>query len=254
MNRVTEYMSEYLDLLRKGSDIETLAKYLHYNGLINGHWSRRDKIANSFESDIILLEVFGKARFECVLGFSIGNVDSMGIIVDDLYGKELYVHPNYRDTPDPKWPPMGTFKRISDYGFQQTPKNRHNVFLCHASENKKEVRNLFDKLLSDGIYPWLDEIDLMPGDNWEQVITRAIKACQAVIVCLSPQAVEKIGFVQKEIRFALDRADEFPEGKIFIIPVLFETCAIPDRLKKWQYVDLSIHDGYKKLVTSIKRL
>ena len=55
--------------------------------------------------------------------------------------------------------------------------------------------------------------------------------------------VTKQGFVQKEIRFALDIADEHPPGRIFIIPVRLVDCDVPDRLKKWQWVSLFEDQG-----------
>jgi hypothetical protein len=53
----------------------------------------------------------------------------------------------------------------------------------------------------------------------------------------------KQGFVQKEIRFALDIADENPPGRIFIIPVRLVDCDVPDCLKKWQWVNLFEDQG-----------
>jgi hypothetical protein len=73
--------------------------------------------------------------------------------------------------------------------------------------------------LSDGFQPWLDEEDLLPGQEWAREIARAVRTCDVIIVCLSRTSVTKEGFVQKEIRQALDIADEKPEGTIFVIPV-----------------------------------
>jgi hypothetical protein len=253
MNRVSEYLHEYVELLRGGADRKKLKEYLESNGLLYGHWSRRDRIAEAHVRDIALVEVFGRDRTECVFGFPIGGVDTSGVIVDDLYD-EHYVNPVYREQPDPKWPPMGSFSRLRGPTASQPVPRRPTVFLCHAAENKSEVRALFDRLLADGVTPWFDEVDLMPGDEWEPVITRAIRSSDAVIVCISKTAVTKTGFVQKEIRFALDRADEQPEGKRYIIPVLLEPCRVPERLQKWHYVDLSGPGGYSKLLGAIRDL
>ena len=87
-----------------------------------------------------------------------------------------------------------------------------SVFLCHASQDKAFVRSFYKKLLEEGIKPWLDEEDLLPGQNWQIEIKRAVKQSDAVIVCLSRHSLNKVGFVQKEIKYALDIADEQPEG------------------------------------------
>ena len=37
------------------------------------------------------------------------------------------------------------------------------IFLAHAREDKPQVRDLYDRLKERGFDPWLDEIDLIPG-------------------------------------------------------------------------------------------
>ena len=126
------------------------------------------------------------------------------------------------------------------------------AFLCHSSGDKQPVRDLYRKLTSDGFVPWLDEENLLPGQVWEAEITKAVRSSHVVIVCLSKASTTKAGYVQKEIKVALDVADEQPEGTIFIIPLRLEECTVPDRLKKWQWVDLFNQKGYQKLVVALK--
>jgi TIR domain len=125
------------------------------------------------------------------------------------------------------------------------------VFMCHASEDKLAVRDLYKRLTASGYRPWLDEEDLLPGQNWDREITRAVRAAQVVLVCLSKRS-EKRGYVQKEIRRALDVAEEQPEGTIFLIPVRLEDCAVPDRLAAWHWVDLHSERGYSKLEAALE--
>ena len=101
------------------------------------------------------------------------------------------------------------------------------VFLCHASGDKVLVRNLYKSLKQDGFHPWLDEEDLVPGQDWDEEIRKTVRSSGVVLVCLSSRAVNKEGFVQKEIKFALDCADEKPPGTIFLIPAKLEECSVP---------------------------
>src|SRR5580700_5251577 len=112
------------------------------------------------------------------------------------------------------------------------------VFLCHSSGDKDPVRDLYRRLRSDGFHPWLDEEDLLPGQDWSYEISKAIRSSVIVLVFLSKSSVSKAGFVQKEIKHALDVADEQPEGNIFLIPVKLEDCDVPARLGRWQWVNL----------------
>ena len=127
------------------------------------------------------------------------------------------------------------------------------VFLCHASQDKPTVWKLHRYLKQHGVKPWLDQEDLLPGEDWEVEIPKALFASDVILVCLSKNSVNKEGFVQKEITFALDKAMEKPEGTIFIIPVKLEDCEIPKRLSRYQWVDLSRADGRKRLLMGLNK-
>ena len=92
----------------------------------------------------------------------------------------------------------------------------------------------------------------MPGQQWQMEIPKAVHDADIVLICLSRQSVAKSGYVQKEIKFALDAADEKPEGTIFLIPAKLSECDIPQRLSAWQWVNLSEQSGYDKLLNALR--
>lgn len=126
--------------------------------------------------------------------------------------------------------------------------NQLHVFLCHASEDKSAIRKLYSELRAAGFAPWLDEEHLLPGEDFDLRIRQAVRTSDVVLVCLSNKTVTKSGYIQKELRYALDIADEQPEGSVFIIPVRLEQCSVPERLCKWQWVDLFTKDGHGQLL------
>jgi hypothetical protein len=126
------------------------------------------------------------------------------------------------------------------------------AFLCHASGDKPAVRTLYRRLRGDGIEPWLDEENLLPGQDWQAEIPRAVRSSDVVIICLSRRSTTKAGYVQKEIRYALDVADEQPEGTIFLIPLRLEDCDVPERLRRWQWVNLFADRGYERLMSALQ--
>ena len=128
---------------------------------------------------------------------------------------------------------------------------RGRVFLCHSSGDKPGVRKLERRLRKDGIPTWLDERELLPGQEWDLAIREAVRAASVVIVCLSRSAVTKAGYVQKEIRYVLDVADEQPEGSTFLIPARLEECEVPERLARWHWVDLYRRGGYNRLIEAL---
>ena len=134
------------------------------------------------------------------------------------------------------------------------------IFLAHASEDKAQVRKLFADLKARGFDPWLDEIDLMPGQIWKTEIPKAIRRAEIFLACLSSQSVAKRGYVQTEFRQALAAFGERPPGSIYLIPVRLDECEapdleIPDRglsLKDSQWVDVWQEGGLERLVNAIE--
>jgi hypothetical protein len=130
-------------------------------------------------------------------------------------------------------------------------KSKKTVFLCHSSGDKEKIREINVRLKKDGVETWLDEQDLLPGEDWEEAISKAIIDSEIVIVFLSKSSVSKAGFLNKEIKYALDRADEQPNGKIYLVPARLDDCDIPKRLSRWHWVNLFEESGYQKLIKSL---
>ena len=114
------------------------------------------------------------------------------------------------------------------------------------------MRKLYQRLLGYGVDVWLDEEELLPGQDWNQEISRAVRNSDVVIVCLSQGSISKAGYVQKEIRQALDVADEQPEGTIFVIPLKLDECEVPHRLRRWHWVDYLDEKGYPQLLKALQ--
>ncbi|MFM7439971.1 MAG: toll/interleukin-1 receptor domain-containing protein, partial [Snowella sp.] len=62
------------------------------------------------------------------------------------------------------------------------------IFLAHAKEDKPQVRQLYQKLRDAGYQPWLDEINLIAGQNWQNEIPKAIRRSDIFVACLSSQS------------------------------------------------------------------
>lgn len=131
------------------------------------------------------------------------------------------------------------------------------VFLCHASQDKPSVRDLYKRLCAESwINPWLDEEELLPGQDWNLEIEKAVESSNAVIVCISNVSVAKEGYVQKELRQVLNIALEKLEGSIFVIPVRLDDCPLPRQIRERQALDFFPEDrrdaAFKKLIASLK--
>src|ERR1044071_1920584 len=59
------------------------------------------------------------------------------------------------------------------------------IFLCYAKEDSARVTELHKKLEARGHKPWMDKIELLPGQNWELEIRRVIEKADFFIACMS---------------------------------------------------------------------
>lgn len=126
------------------------------------------------------------------------------------------------------------------------------VFLSHASADKPKVRELYRYLQEHGIQPWLDIENLVSGQDKQAEIDKALDASDVIIICHSKKSADEKGNIQKEIRWAQDRAKEMPESYIFLVPARFEECELLLGLDRYERVDLYKPGGYQKLMEALK--
>lgn len=131
------------------------------------------------------------------------------------------------------------------------------VFLCHASQDKPAVRELYKRLKAeDWIDPWLDEEKLSFGQHWTTVIEDALSESDIVIIFLSQNSVRKEGFIQRELNYAWELSLEKPRNDIFLIPFRLDDCQIPRYLgsRQWgDYFDDKKENTYQILLRSLKQ-
>jgi hypothetical protein len=127
------------------------------------------------------------------------------------------------------------------------------TFLCHSHTDRDAVHDLYLRLKKDHMQPWLDRENLLPGQNWAYEIRNAILRSDVVIVCLSQEFDNQNGFRHQELKIALKKAQMLPLEDIFIIPVRFEKCSLPDSLAHLHRVDLFEAKGYQKLLQALRR-
>ena len=132
--------------------------------------------------------------------------------------------------------------------------NKLKIFISYAKEDIIEVRELAYKLQFDGYDTWIDEHKLLPGQDWRLEIESSIEKSDIILLCLSNTSINKRGYIQKEMRLAIDTAELMPEGSIFIIPVRLEECEVPRKLQSLQWVDLFLSDGFEKLKKSLEKV
>src|SRR4051794_13183942 len=98
------------------------------------------------------------------------------------------------------------------------------IFISYAREDSEASERLYNGLKSVGLIPWRDKDVIKPGQNWKIAIRKGIKSSRYFIPLFSTKSIDKIGYVQKELKYAIDTYDQFPESEIYIIPARLDDC------------------------------
>jgi hypothetical protein len=128
------------------------------------------------------------------------------------------------------------------------------VFISYAKEDREHATRLASDLRQLGATTWLDHQNLQPGERWSDRIDEAIRTSDYVVALLSSRSVSKRGYVQRELKRALDVINEIPVGRTFVIPARLDDCKPPSGLLDFQWVDLfgNWDSGVKAIAISMR--
>lgn len=138
-------------------------------------------------------------------------------------------------------------------GFDFVKARRPSIFLSYARADYEHVKNLYDALKTLGFDPWLDKESLFGGQRFEDAITRAIQDSDFFVPCFSENSVNRRGMIQRELRLALNVAEEYLDDDIYIIPVRLAPVSIGQRFSSIQWIDLFAEDGFARLIAALRR-
>ncbi|MEM9087685.1 MAG: TIR domain-containing protein [Cyanobacteria bacterium P01_F01_bin.53] len=119
-------------------------------------------------------------------------------------------------------------------------------FISYSRVDEQFALDLAKKLRNSGAKVWIDQIDIQAGDRWDEAIEDALEGCDGFLILLSDASV-KSNNVMDEVSYALE------EGKQ-VIPILVESCEVPFRLRRLQYIDLysNFDEGFSRLLQSLE--
>lgn len=79
---------------------------------------------------------------------------------------------------------------------------RMKVFLSHSDNDKVAARKVADSMRKAGLDVWDESSEILPGDNWAEKVGQALSEAEAMVVLLSPSALQSDA-VRWEIEYAL---------------------------------------------------
>jgi hypothetical protein len=124
------------------------------------------------------------------------------------------------------------------------------VFISYAFADQDLARRVADALKSSGFQVW-DLSQVLPGDNWGELLGKALQESNAMVVLLTPNALDAPN-VRFEISYALGKQDY--EGRVVPVftvpPEQLPRDKIPWVLTKFRTVNLTEagpDEGIKKI-------
>src|SRR5262249_35656237 len=89
----------------------------------------------------------------------------------------------------------------------------YSCFISYSHDDKPFARALYDTLQGRGIRCWLDEKQLLPGDDLYEHIDRGIRLWDKLLLCCSEHSLKPASWVDKEIMTALEKEDELTRAR-----------------------------------------
>jgi hypothetical protein len=78
------------------------------------------------------------------------------------------------------------------------------IFVSYARPDQEWASELYEWLKRTGFNAWIDYKKLKPGQNWDYEISLALNKSSIVIILLSHNSVDRRGYVQRELKTALE--------------------------------------------------
>ena len=117
----------------------------------------------------------------------------------------------------------------------------YDVFLCHNTEDKAEVKSIGKFLIGQKILPWLDEWDIRPGVSWQTALEGQIGTIKSAAVFVGESGFGPWQNLELEAFLR-----EFASRRCPVIPVVLQSCQHPPQLPTFlrglQWVDFRLHE------------
>lgn len=119
------------------------------------------------------------------------------------------------------------------------------IFISYSRVNKDFALKLAKELRVSDFPIWFDQLDIPTGVRWDDEVQKALERSEIFMIIMTPASITSEN-VKDEIGYAIDQ-------KKHILPIMLESCDVPLRLRRFQYVDFTTIN-YNEGIENSKKL
>ncbi len=131
-------------------------------------------------------------------------------------------------------------------------REQQRIFIIYAREDIDVARKLVTELREHGFKPWLDLDEITAGEIWQKAVIRALEESAVALVLISKN-LSKNGFVNEELKVALETLQAPKRDMSPLLPVRLDDSEVPKQLSHVQWVDLYEKNGMEQLLNGLAK-
>ena len=126
------------------------------------------------------------------------------------------------------------------------------VFVSYASPDRDRITPVIQELRARGFDVWVDFLSLKAGQDWRFEIERSMDKADIILAFISSTSVARRGFVQRELKSALDRSSEKLADDIYLVPVILdENIEVPRELRHLHCISAQDANCHARIVDAL---
>ncbi|WP_022673180.1 toll/interleukin-1 receptor domain-containing protein [Novosphingopyxis baekryungensis] len=129
--------------------------------------------------------------------------------------------------------------------------NEFFAFLAYPRERFELTQSIYNLVTALGVNCWWDKESLHGGDAWDDRRSQALKSCNLFLLVCAPETFNRQGVIQREIREALQRSKDLPDGRNLIVPIIAEEVILKYDLDKFHWLESKSESFTRDLAKSL---